>query len=160
MAALIAAILLIAADQYTKIWAAKNLPAASKPLINGVLELKYFENTGAAFSMLQGKFTVFYIGTAIVLLLIIYAYIKIPATKRYLPLRIDLIFLFAGAVGNLIDRARLHYVRDFIYFSLINFPIFNVADIYVTCSAIALALLLIFYYKDNEFEFIRPGSKK
>ena len=71
-----------------------------------------------------------------------------------------LIFLMAGAVGNLIDRASQQYVVDFLYFKLINFPIFNVADIYVTCSAIALMILGIFYYKDEDIEMIFPSKKE
>ncbi len=53
-------------------------------------------------------------------------------TKHFLPLRICAVFILAGAFGNMIDRVIRHYVVDFFYFSLIDFPIFNVADIYVT----------------------------
>ena len=160
MTALIAVILLICADLVTKSYAAKTFRNSPKVLIPGALELTYFENRGAAFSMLQGKFTFFYIGTVIVLLAIIYVYLKMPDSKRFNLLRITLVFLCAGAIGNFIDRIALQYVRDFIYFSLINFPIFNVADIYVTCSAIALALLILFYYKDEEFSFLKLKKDK
>lgn len=60
----------------------------------------------------------------------------------------------AGAIGNFIDRLILVYVRDFLYFSLIDFPIFNVADIYVTVSAFAFFLLILVYYKDSDLEFL------
>ena len=76
-----------------------------------------------------------------------------------IPLDLILIFLMAGAVGNLIDRASQQYVVDFLYFKLIDFPIFNVADIYVTCSAIALMILGVFYYKDEDVEMIFPSKK-
>jgi signal peptidase II len=76
-------------------------------------------------------------------------------------MRFLMVFIAAGAVGNMIDRVFLGYVRDFLYFSLIDFPIFNVADIYVTCATILLILLLLFYYKEeDDFAFLSPGGKK
>ena len=71
-----------------------------------------------------------------------------------MPLRLVLVFLSAGAAGNLIDRVSLHYVRDFIYFSLIDFPVFNVADIYVTCSVFVLAYLIVFHYREEDLSFL------
>ena len=52
------------------------------------------------------------------------------------------------------------YVVDFLYFSLINFPIFNVADIYVTLAAIWLVILMLFVYKDTDLEFLSIRTKK
>ncbi|NMB42654.1 MAG: lipoprotein signal peptidase, partial [Clostridiales bacterium] len=78
----------------------------------------------------------------------------LPQVKRYNILRILLVLIIAGAIGNLIDRIRLNYVVDFIYFALINFPIFNVADIYVTVSTFVFLILALFYYKDEDFEFL------
>ena len=68
--------------------------------------------------------------------------------------------LFAGGIGNFIDRIRLNYVIDFLYFSLIDFPIFNVEDIYVTLAAFAMILLGLFYYKDEDYDEIFPPKKK
>ena len=68
-------------------------------------------------------------------------------------------FLFAGAVGNLIDRIKDGFVVDFLYFELIDFPVFNVADIYVTCSVFVLFLLVMFKYKDADFEFLKSSKK-
>ena len=68
-----------------------------------------------------------------------------------MPLRLCLVFLSAGALGNMIDRILHRFVIDFIYFKIINFPIFNVADIYVTVSIAVLVVLILFYYKDQEF---------
>ena len=66
----------------------------------------------------------------------------------------------AGAVGNMIDRVRYDYVVDFIYFSLIDFPTFNVADIYVTCGITVMVFLMFFRYKEeNDFDFLKPGNK-
>ena len=74
--------------------------------------------------------------------------------KKYLPVQIISLFLIAGGLGNLIDRIRLGYVIDFFYFSLINFPVFNMADIYVTVSMAILFVLLIFYYKEEDFDLL------
>lgn len=81
-------------------------------------------------------------------------YQRIPLNRRFLPLNIIAVGIFAGAAGNLIDRVIHHYVIDFFYFSLINFPIFNVADIYVTLSAVALIIAVLFYYKEEDFSLI------
>ena len=67
-----------------------------------------------------------------------------------------------GAVGNFIDRVFRHYVVDFIYFELINFPIFNVADMYVVCAAALLIIVSLFVYKDDtDFDFLsfKKGEK-
>ena len=101
----------------------------------------------------------FYILTIAMITLFIYGFLKIPKVKRLVFLDLIVIFLTAGAIGNLIDRITQQYVVDFLYFKLIDFPIFNVADIYVTCSAIALLVLGIFYYKDEDIELIFPSKK-
>ena len=69
------------------------------------------------------------------------------------------VLLGAGAVGNLIDRMVQSYVVDFLYFKLIDFPIFNVADCYVTAGAILLAILILFVYKDEELGFLSLKKK-
>ena len=77
-----------------------------------------------------------------------------------MPLRAVALFIASGAVGNMIDRVALGYVVDFFYFELIDFPIFNVADIYVTCATIILAILILFYYKDEELDCLFPKKKE
>ena len=89
--------------------------------------------------------------TVVILVIVSWFYGRTPVEKRYLPLRICMIVLTAGAIGNFIDRLTRGYVVDFFYFSLIDFPIFNVADIYVTMTFIVLVLLIFFYYKDEDF---------
>ena len=151
----------IAVDQYTKYLAVAQLKEAPISIIDGVFELHYLENRGAAFGMLQNKQWFFLLITVVILALIARMYIKLPRTKRVIPLRICLIFVTAGAIGNMIDRIRLNYVIDFLYFELIDFPIFNVADIYVTVSTFFIAFLVMFYYKEAEFdEFMKCISWK
>lgn len=124
-------------------------------LLKNIFELTYVENRGAAFGILQGGRVIFFIITFVVILGILYGIYKLPTTGRYMPLLTTLSFVFAGAIGNFIDRLLQGYVVDFLYFSLIDFPVFNVADIYVTCSVIVLAWLSIFYYEEKELEFFR-----
>ena len=80
---------------------------------------------------------------------------KLPDEKKFVPLRICITLITAGAAGNLIDRVAQGYVVDFLYFILIDFPIFNVADCYVVIACILFVVLILFYYKDdNDFEFL------
>lgn len=154
-------VVLILIDQYTKYLAVIHLKdKAAFNIINGVLELNYLENTGAAFGMLQNQ-KVFFIFVAIVILsAIAYVLFKMPDDRKYRILHILLSLIAAGAIGNMIDRIRYDYVVDFIYFVLINFPIFNVADIYVSISTVILIFLLLFYYKERDLNFISFKQKR
>ncbi len=143
-------------DRYTKMLAVANLKGRpSYVLIKGVLEFLYSENRGAAFSILQGKQWFFYIVTLLVLLVIYYIVYRLPFEKKYMPLFYILCFIFAGALGNFIDRVMYAYVVDFIYISLINFPIFNMADIYISIATTVLIVCLLFIYKEEDFRFIK-----
>ncbi len=144
--------LAIGIDQFTKFLALQNLLYKDYPLIKNILEFVYSENRGAAFGILQGAIWLFYIIVFVVAYIIIrYIYIM-SDKKRMLPLFFSLCFTFAGALGNIIDRIFRGYVIDFIYFKPINFPIFNVADIYVSLSVAFLAYLLLFFYKEDEID--------
>jgi signal peptidase II len=157
---LILAILLIVLDQFTKVLAVSHLMnKADIILIPGVLQLHYLENTGAAFSILEGKQVVFAIITPILLVALCYILVKMPQVKKYQALDYIIVFLVAGAIGNYIDRIMNNYVVDFIYFSLINFPVFNVADCYVTVSVILLLILIMWYYTDEDLDDIKKGLK-
>ena len=152
---------LVALDQYTKYLAVIHLK--DKPafiIFNGVLELNYLENNGAAFGMLRNQKAFFIFVAVVVLSVIAYVLLKMPDQKKYRILHLLLSLITAGAIGNMIDRIRLNYVVDFIYFVLINFPIFNMADIYVTVSTAVLVILLLFVYKENDLSFISFKSKR
>jgi signal peptidase II len=152
----LAVLVLVLFDQWTKYMAVGHLMGTDGvTLIPGVFKLYYLENSGSAFGMLQNQKTFFIIFTIIALILITWIFIHIPDKRRMLPLQVIALLIFAGAVGNFIDRIRQSYVVDFFYFELIDFPIFNVADIYVTVSAFLLIFLVIFYYKDDDFEFLK-----
>ena len=145
-------LLLIALDLLTKSAAAEGLRNGPISLIPGVLEFYYLQNTGAAFSLLENAQWLFILIALVVTAFIGWVLRRIPKTKRFLPMIAVLLLISAGAVGNLVDRICLGYVRDFIYFSLIHFPVFNVADIYVTVSTVLLVLLVLLFYKDEDFE--------
>lgn len=153
--------LLVTLDQYTKYIAVqklKNQPAFN--IINGVLEFNYLENRGAAFGMLQNQKIFFVFVAAVFLCVIIYVLVKAPLDKKYFKLHILLVMIAGGAIGNLIDRLRFDYVVDFIYIVLINFPIFNVADMYVTFSTVLLIIQVLFVYKENDFYFLSFNQKR
>ena len=153
----IAVLLLVLLDQWTKVLAVRYLMNTDGiTLIPKVFRLYYLENRGSAFGLMQNQkvFLVFF--TVIILAALTVFYRKIPDTGRMMPLKIAAVLIYAG--GNFIDRMYNGYVVDFFYFELIDFPVFNVADIYVTTAAIALIILVIFYYKDEDFEFL--GGKK
>ena len=109
---------------------------------------------GAAFGILQNQRIIFVILTIIYLAAVFWFLHRCPKNGRYTLLHIIASVLTAGALGNFIDRLRLGYVVDFFYFSLINFPVFNVADIFVVISFIGIAVSILFIYKDDEFEFL------
>lgn len=154
-------LLLLLLDQFTKLWAVKVLkPIGNIPLIKGVLEISYVENRGAAFGIMQNKQWFFLIITIAVLVGLVWISSKIPEEKHFAPLRTCLYFVGAGAVGNMIDRIFRKYVVDFIYFSLINFPVFNVADIYVTVSAVLLVVLILFFYQEEDFDRVFPKKRE
>lgn len=152
---------LIFIDQYTKHWAVvflKDKPAYN--LINGILELNYLENEGAAFGVLPNQ-KIFFVFVAIVILsAVCYVLFKLPDHKKYTILHFLFSLIVAGSIGNMIDRVRYDYVVDFIYFVRINFPIFNVADVYATVSAAILLFLLLFVYKENDLYFISFKQKR
>ena len=148
-------ILAIALDQLTKQWAVAALKGKeSLVLIKGVLEFSYLENTGAAFGSFRGLQIPLILVTLVIIVFVVYKLVTLPDNKRFYPIRMCGVFLISGAVGNLIDRVMNRYVVDFIYFSLIDFPVFNIADIYVVCGGIVLVFLVVFKYKDEDFEFL------
>ena len=147
-------VVLIWLDQFTKYLAVEGL-RGKRPfvILPGVFELRYLENRGAAFGLFQNRQMFFVCAAVVIFLLIGFFYGRIPGGRRYLPMRICGVLICAGAVGNLIDRIRYQYVVDFFYFSLIDFPIFNVADCYAVIACILFAYLILFFYKEEELEW-------
>ncbi len=171
-------ILLLATDQLTKIIAVNSLKGKeSIALIDNVLELKYLENSGAAFGIFQNRQWLFYIITAIVVIIVCLLWIRVVRlSKKYINSKGDdlnrktfsdamflnyiLVILGAGALGNLYDRIVHSYVVDFIYIKAINFPVFNFADICVTGAALLVVIFFIFIYKEDKELPVFSGRSK
>ena len=139
---------IVAADQYTKYLTVANIPLyADVPFIPGLLQLTYVRNTGAAFSSFEGQQWLFALIFALFTVAIVYEYVKksMPFTtlERWL-----IAAIYAGGLGNMIDRVRLGYVVDMIETTFMEFPVFNVADIFITCACILMMVHLIFFNKE------------
>lgn len=155
-------LVLVGLDQITKLWAKSSfMDGDSLTLIPNTLKFVYHENDGAAWGMFSGKTFFLCALTFVMVLFFLYFFFKVPNTKRMLPIKILTVCVMAGAIGNnLIDRIVYGHVIDFIYFELINFPVFNVADMYITVSVAIFFILSIFYYEENDFDFILKHKNK
>jgi len=146
------AAILLALDLWLKSWAATNLmDQPNRDLIPGFLGLTYTRNTGAAFGLLAGFEWSRWVFTVVKIVLmggLLWFYGRLPVEKRFWLIRIPIILIFAGGIGNLFDRILFGYVRDMLAFLFFNFPIFNLADVYVTVGAFLSAFVLLFVIKD------------
>ena len=145
----------IVLDRISKIAAVDKLSDKSVELIKGVLEFRLLYNTGAAWSFMNNNTWALTVISVILSAILIFLIIRIPDRPKMTSLTVLLSFILSGAIGNMIDRITEQKVTDFIYFKLINFPVFNVADIWVSCSTVVLIILILFYYKDEDFEWLR-----
>ena len=142
------AALIVAADQITKYLTVANFALYEDvPFIPGLLQLTYVQNTGAAFSSFEGQqwlfALIFAVFTAVVLYDMVKHYMPFSAFERWCVAAI-----YAGGLGNMIDRVRLGYVVDMIEVEFIRFPVFNVADCFITCGCVLLMISLIFVNKE------------
>ena len=138
---------IVAIDQLTKYLTVTFIPLyADVPLLPGFLQLTYVQNTGAAFSMLEGQQWLFVLIFVALTAGIIWTY-----SKKVFPFSkfewFCIAAVYGGGLGNMIDRVRLGYVVDMIETQFISFPVFNVADCFITCGCILLMLSLIFFNK-------------
>ena len=137
-----------AVDQITKFLVVQNIPLYGQvPAVPGLFHLTYVQNTGAAFSMLRGAQWLFALIFLVLTVAVVWDMVKkvMPFTRleRWL-----VVCIYAGGLGNMIDRVRLGYVVDMIEVEFMNFAVFNVADCFITCGCIGLMLHLIFFNKD------------
>ncbi len=141
---------LIALDQWLKCWTVANIALGGETvrLIPHVLGLTYTRNTGAAWSILENHTWLLTAVSAVVALILVVIIAKRLIRHPFGVVTLTLIF--AGAVGNLIDRARLGYVVDMFQTLFMDFPIFNVADVCVVCGGIAFCVYFIFLYEKWE----------
>ena len=136
-------------DQAAKFFAAGLLPTIQTiPIIDDVFHLTYVENTGAGFGVFAGYTWILTLLTVVVIVAAVsYVVVKRPHNRMFLT---GFTFMLGGAVGNVVDRIRLGYVIDFFDFRLINFPVFNIADCFITVGAIIFAVYVIFYSDKKE----------
>ena len=143
---LLSLLLIVGADQAVKYWARLSLePVRSMPILNGFLEFRYAENTGAAFSLLSGQRWFFILITVVFLAAVILIF-----KKQYFKAKLSyiaLVLVVGGAVGNFIDRILHGYVVDMFNFTFIDFAIFNVADIFITMGGVLMFVSLLFFEK-------------
>lgn len=144
----LAVALITALDQLTKALTVANIGLYQQvPAIPGLFHLTYVRNTGAAFSALEGMQWLF----ALIFLAFTTALIW-EFSKKRMPFttseRWMIAAIYAGGLGNMIDRLRLGYVVDMIAVDFIDFPVFNVADCFITCGCILLVIHLAFFNKD------------
>lgn len=139
---LIIIILGLLIDRLTKIYAVNNLMA--KNIDGKLFNLTYLENRGAAFGILQDKRMVFIILTSAIVIYLLYYFVKNIKTSPRI-LNISLAMIISGAIGNFYDRLIQGYVVDFIEFSFVKFPVFNVADILVTVGCALMIIYIIFH---------------
>ena len=139
---------IVAADQITKLLVLANIPLfGDVPAIPGLFHLTYVQNTGAAFSSFEGMRWMF-VGLFVVLTVLIFLeYFKKPMPFTTFE-RWCIAAIYGGGLGNVIDRVRLGFVVDMIEVDFINFPVFNVADCFITCGCIALIVHMIFFNKE------------
>ena len=136
-------------DQAAKFFAAGLLQSVKTfPLWENVFHLTYLENSGAGWGMFSEHTWILTALTLIVIVAVV-AYVVVKRPKQPM-LNWALTFLIGGAVGNFIDRVRLGYVIDFFDFTLINFPVFNPADCFITVGAVLFAVYIIFYSDKKE----------
>lgn len=165
-------IILIFIDQFTKILFVNKVGKNDiVVVIKKILSFQYVENTGIAFGIFSNE-QIFIIAFAILISIIICYLIKIiedslninskngishykSFNNKFTFIQLLLIIIVSGSIGNIIDRIRLGYVIDFLKFEFIDFPVFNIADCYVTVSAVILLITLMFFIKENELELIK-----
>lgn len=144
----IVCVLIIISDIVTKRLAVYFLSGVSTiPIIKDIVHFTYVENKGAAFGILQNHRWIFITLSIIIIAAILLFKIRNKAKARFLDLGLS--FVLGGAVANLIDRIFIGYVIDFIDFRIIDFPVFNIADIFVVIGAIMLSIFYIFLDKDE-----------
>ena len=142
------AALIVAADQITKfLTVAKIALYQDIEFIPGILGLTYVQNTGAAFSSFEGQQWLFALIFALFTGLVLYEYFKKPMPFSKFE-RWCIAAIYGGGLGNMIDRVRLGYVVDMIETKFITFPVFNVADCFITCGCILLMISLAFCNKE------------
>ena len=139
---------IVALDQWTKCLVVDAIPLHGHvDAIPGLFHLTYVQNTGAAFSLFEGMQWLFALIFALFTALVLWDYVKklmpFSTFERWM-----IVAIYGGGLGNMIDRVRLGYVVDMIRVDFMEFPVFNVADCFITCGCIALIASLVLLNKE------------
>ena len=146
---------IVGLDQFTKHLTVANIPLyTSVQAIPGLFHLTYVQNTGAAWSAFQGMTWLFVAVFVAFAVFLVWEFSKnkmgFTALERWC-----LVAVFGGGLGNMIDRLRLGYVVDMIAVDFMEFPVFNVADCFISCGCILLMVHLLFFNR----QFWKDGKK-
>ena len=145
----ILAVVLVIADQVVKFLIRSNLELGeSVPFIPHILNLTYYQNTGAAFSLFREHTWLLALISAVVSVALVAVMVR--RVFRHPAGQVILAVILAGAVGNLIDRVLFGYVTDMFQTIFINFAVFNVADCCLVCGVIAMMVYVLFFYDKLE----------
>lgn len=155
---LLATAVLVGIDQLTKYLVTSNMQLGqSIPVIDGVFELLYHRNPGAALGILPNQRWIFITFTFIVMVVILVILMS-GKFRKYKLANVAGVLILAGGIGNMIDRLAYGYVVDFLYVKLINFPIFNFADCCVVIGAALLLVAFLFVYKDEKIQPVKADA--
>lgn len=159
MAYILLAALAVGLDQYFKLWTVINIPMrGSRPLLPGILGLTYVHNPGASWGILSGRTGFLLAVTAIACLGIFLAILlKKPASPMG---RLSLAMVLGGAVGNAVDRLILGYVVDMFQTQFMDFPIFNVADVFIVCGGCLFCLYILLDERRERLEKKRAAEQR
>ena len=142
--------ILVVLDQLTKVLALQYLkPVGSITVFPHVLDLTIVENRGVAFGLFSGQRWFILLVTAVICVGLIWYWKSLPQKKEYKPLRISLLLILGGAISNILDRLFRGYVVDYLEVTFIDWPVFNLADIFVVVGTILMAIMVLFVLKDE-----------
>jgi len=158
--AILSFVILVLIDQISKFYITSTMMLHDAiPVIDDVFEIHYIQNRGAAWGLFENQQLLFIICTIIACIFGIIFYIKCVNSNALKALQICIILILSGGIGNFIDRVSYQYVIDFLYFKLIDFPVFNIADCYVTVGFFVTVILILFIYKEADLEVLSFKKK-
>ncbi len=138
---------IVGADQVTKYLTVANIALGEElPFLPGLLRLTYVQNTGAAFSSFEGQQWLFAVIFVLFTGMILYEYFKKPMAFTTFE-RWCIAAIYGGGLGNMVDRVRLGYVVDMLETTFMEFPVFNVADCFITCGCVLMMGHLVLFNK-------------
>lgn len=142
--------ILVVLDQLTKVLALQYLkPVGSVTVFPHALDFTFVENRGVAFGLFSGQRWFILLVTAVICVGLIWYWKSLPQKKEYQPLRISLLLILGGAISNILDRLFRGYVVDYLEVTFIDWPVFNLADIFVVVGTILMAIMVLFVLKDE-----------